>query len=146
MTVRSIQSFEHALHGANEWLKELAEHPEVQDQDKAYTILRAVLHALRDQLTVEEAAHFSAQLPMLVRGVYFERWQPASVPRRQSREEFMAALHDELLHKKGVHTTAEQAVTLVIRLLYHKLHEDEIKHIQAGLPRYLRELFPNLRQ
>jgi uncharacterized protein (DUF2267 family) len=31
-----------------------------------------VLHALRDRLTVEEASDLAAQLPMLIRGLYYE--------------------------------------------------------------------------
>ena len=39
-----------------------------------------MLRAFRDRLPVSEAAHFGAQLPMLVRGFYYEHWKPASTP------------------------------------------------------------------
>lgn len=42
--------------------------------------LRSVLHTLRDRLTVEEAADLSAQLPLMIRGIYFDAWTPATAP------------------------------------------------------------------
>src|SRR5690606_28951800 len=45
------------------WPKERRNH--------SYDALRAVLHALRDRLTVDECADLAAQLPLLVRGVYY---------------------------------------------------------------------------
>jgi uncharacterized protein (DUF2267 family) len=48
-----------------------------------------VLHALRDRLTVNEAAQFGAQLPMLVRGIYYEGWDPTRLPVKMNREEFL---------------------------------------------------------
>ena len=112
MTVKSIQNFEHALHTANEWLKEFGDHPEVRSRRDAHSILRTVLHALRDQLSIEETAHLSAQLPMLIRGIYFEGWRPSTVPQRKPQAEFMENLHQRLSDKKGVRLAPEQALRL----------------------------------
>ena len=51
---------------------------------------RPVLHTLRDRLTVEEAAHLSAQLPLLIRVIYFEGWHPAHKPTKERfKEQFL---------------------------------------------------------
>jgi uncharacterized protein (DUF2267 family) len=63
--------------------------PEERRQ-QAYSALRSVLHAIRDRLPVIEAANFAAQLPMLVRGFYYEGWKPESVPIKMHRQEFFA--------------------------------------------------------
>ena len=143
MTVRSIQNFEHALHTANEWLKELNDHPEVRSERDAHSILRTVLHALRDQLSVEESAHLSAQLPMLIRGLYFDGWRPSIVPHRMPEAEFMQKLHQKLSDKKGVRLAPEQALSLVFALLESRVGWGEIGHVKGSLPTYLRNLFPD---
>ncbi len=51
-----------------------------EKRNESYAILRSTLRALRDRLPVESAVHFAAQLPLLVQGIYFERWRPATTP------------------------------------------------------------------
>ena len=58
-------------------------------RNQSYAALRAVLHALRDRLPVDEASQLGAQLPMLVRGIYYSGWDPSKVPVKMSRDEFM---------------------------------------------------------
>jgi uncharacterized protein (DUF2267 family) len=64
------------------------------DRRRAYRALAAVLHALRDRLTVDEVAQLGAQLPILVRGLYYDQWHhPAGKPDRlRHKEEFLAAV------------------------------------------------------
>jgi uncharacterized protein (DUF2267 family) len=71
----------------------------------AYRTVRAVLHALRDRMTVDEAAHFAAQLPLLLRGVFFDMWHPSGKPDRlRSQEEFFDRVAAELRDLRPVNT------------------------------------------
>jgi uncharacterized protein (DUF2267 family) len=66
MTVSAPVS--HAVQTLQEWLKELKYKGDLADDAAAYSVLRSVLHQLRDRLTLEEGVDLGAQLPLIVRG------------------------------------------------------------------------------
>jgi uncharacterized protein (DUF2267 family) len=84
-------------------------------RNQSYAALRAVLHTLRDRLTVEEAAQLSAQLPMLIRGIYFEGWDPTDVPVKVHREEFLERVERQFPYE--VEGGTELLVQRVLRAL-----------------------------
>lgn len=84
MTTTGLEIFDTTVQKTNRWLAGIAERLDHRDRQHAYQALRGVLHALRDRLTIDEAAHLGAQLPMLVRGIFFEAWQPARPPTRNT--------------------------------------------------------------
>jgi uncharacterized protein (DUF2267 family) len=105
----------------------------------AYACLRAVLHALRDRLTIEQAAHLGAQLPMLVRGMFYEGWHPAGKPLRlRHTEEFLALIEAELAPDR---LDAEIAARAVFRTLERHLDAGESDKIVHSLPKEIRELW-----
>jgi uncharacterized protein (DUF2267 family) len=68
MTASGREVFDKTVQTTNAWLNEIME-AIGPDGRRAYRILAAVLHALRDRLTVDETAQLGAQLPILVRGL-----------------------------------------------------------------------------
>jgi uncharacterized protein (DUF2267 family) len=124
---------------AHIWLKEIGEELGNDDRQYAYRALRAVLHALRDRLPVEEAAELAAQLPTLIRGIYYEDWSPARTP---------VAIHDvgsflERVAAQGTmrgETEASLAVEAVARVLRRHVSEGEIDHVLTVLPDKLKPL------
>ena len=108
------------------------------DHRAAYHAMRAVLHALRDRLTVDEAAHFGDELPMLVRGIYFDGLHSAGKPdRARSREEFLQRSNDRL------HIASfgpEDAARAVFKVLVHHLAPGEIRRVVSELAGYPRAL------
>ncbi|WP_163507163.1 DUF2267 domain-containing protein [Fodinicola acaciae] len=80
MSRTTAAPFGRATQIAAEWLRDVAKAYDTHDEQFAYRVLRAWLHTLRDRLTVTMAAHFAAQLPELWRGVYYDGWNPHTVP------------------------------------------------------------------
>jgi uncharacterized protein (DUF2267 family) len=70
MRATGLEVFDTTVQATNAWLKEIME-TTGPDRRRAYHVLTAVLHALRDRLTVDEVAQLGAQLPILVRGLYY---------------------------------------------------------------------------
>ncbi len=105
-------------------------------RNQSYAALRAVLHALRDRLTVEESAQFAAQLPMLIRGLYYAGWDPSRVPQKMTREEFLAAGSDRKF-RYDVKGGMEQLIQTVMHSLRHHVTEGEWEDIKASVPKEL---------
>lgn len=73
--------FAPAVHSANVWLRHVADAMATDDRIFAYRATRAWLHTVRDRLEPHAATHLSAQLPDLLRGVFFEGWVPGRTPK-----------------------------------------------------------------
>ena len=128
----SVSFIERTVEKTHLWLKEVSMAIGVDDRHVAYLVLRSVLHALRDRLDVESSAHLAAQLPMLVRGVYYEGWDPTGKPERMSYQDFVARIeHDALL--KGT-SEAEDAARAVFAVLWSQLGEGTMGKIASILP------------
>jgi uncharacterized protein (DUF2267 family) len=141
MSVTGLEVFDTTVHRTNSWLKELMEELHWENRQRAYDALRAVLHALRDRLTVEETAHLGAQLPMLVRGFYYEGWNPTGKPvKARSREQFLARVGEELRHIEDL--DPPRAATAVFAVLERRVSEGEIEDVKQMLPAEIRELWP----
>jgi uncharacterized protein (DUF2267 family) len=141
MDGKEIETFSNTLQKTHEWLRELMLNLDWQDEHKAYLALRSVLHALRDRLTVEEAAQLGAQLPMLVRGFYYEGWNPTGKPvKERHQEQFLAHVKEDF--RNDERDLPEKLVRAVFSLLSHHISGGEIKDVKHTLPAELRALWP----
>ena len=143
MSITGLPSFDATVHKTNEVLHAIEEAygwGRGQRQE-AYEAIRVVLQALRDRLTIEETADLAAQLPMLIRGVYYEGWVPAHVPMKMHRADFMARVRSELpFEVEG--GDIERLVTTVLQSLRRFVSADEWGDIAAVVPKDLKELLP----
>lgn len=141
MSMTGLATFDETLHLSNVWLNELMEQLEWDDKRRAYRALRAVLHALRDRLTAHEAVHLGAQLPTLIRGVYYENWHMKdTAPGERTKSAFFAHVDAEL---RDPTMDAEQSAREVFALLAHKVSAGEIEDVKKMLPPEVRALWPS---
>ena len=141
MSVTGLEVFDRTVHKTNEWLNDLNELLGGGNKHRAYSAMRATLHALRDRLTVEEVAQLGAQLPMLVRGFYYEGWNPTGKPlKERHREEFLARIALEL--RKDDPTDPETIARAVFAVMAKRVTAGEIEDVKHVLPADIRQLWP----
>jgi uncharacterized protein (DUF2267 family) len=141
MSVTAIPPIENTVHTTNAWVKELTEELGWEDRTRAYHALRAVLHALRDRLTVAEAADLGAQLPMLIRGLYYEGWKPSGKPvKERRRETFLAHIAEALRGQAEVYP--EGVAWAVFKVLERHVSAGEIGDVKHILPHEIVALWP----
>jgi uncharacterized protein (DUF2267 family) len=130
----------HAVQQTQEWLKGLCDSGAYADEAEAFAILRAVLHQLRDRLTPDEAVDLGAQLPLIVRGLYYEGWRPSKTPEKlRSKEEFLDGVATKLAPRP---ISAEAATRDVFSLLSLALDSGEIADVINQLPTGMKDLWP----
>jgi uncharacterized protein (DUF2267 family) len=125
----------------NTWIKELTVELGWDDRQRAYHALGAVLHALRDRLTVVEAADLGAQLPLLIRGLYYEGWNPNGKPiKERRREDFLA--HIAAAFRSDAATFPESIAWAVFKVLERHVSAGELRDVRHVLPAPIRSLWP----
>jgi uncharacterized protein (DUF2267 family) len=137
MSRTGVPSLDHSIDKTNTWLAEIDAGFGSTDRRLAYRVLRAWLHTLRDRITVEVAGNFAAQLPELLRGVFYDGWNPARVPVKFDREEYIARFaRDARVHLDEVGTVAALVTTVVRRHMSEGVVDEAI----SLLPPPIREL------
>ena len=146
MSINSVEAFDTTVQKTNEWLRDIGNQLGDDNRRHAYLALRGTLHAVRDFLPLEESAHLSAQLPMLVRGIYFEGWNPTNAPEKdRSRESFLGRTEHALeraLWNEDHQIDTEKAARAVLRVLSDRISAGEVEQVRHVLPEPVRELWP----
>ncbi|MFW5775108.1 MAG: DUF2267 domain-containing protein [Chitinivibrionales bacterium] len=140
MTMTGLRVFDSTVQKSDIWLKELMEELNWDERERAFTALRAVLHTLRDRLTIEETAHVGAQLPMLIRGMFYEGWSPAHKPdKERHKDDFLSAVRSHF--RPDLPIDVEDVTRSVLHLLTRKISEGETEDIKKMMPHEIRELW-----
>jgi len=148
MSANGIETFDRSIHATNAWLKGIsreigaAEEIGAADRKLAWRVLGVVLRVLRDRLPVDDAAHLAAQLPLLVRGAFYEQYRPAVQPdSMRSRAEFIARVADGL-EGGGRPINPERAIKAVFSTVQRHVAEAETAKVRHALPEDIRMLWP----
>lgn len=141
MATTGVSTLDGTVQETNVWLGLLMIELGTEDRHRAYEVLRATLHALRDRVGPENAVHLGAQLPILVRGVFYERWQMAKTPTKERHvKDFLDHVRRELPEALAI--DVETAVRAVFKLLWQRLDPGETAKLARILPAELRSLWP----
>ncbi len=137
MTTNGLAVFDKTVQTANIWLDEIMAGIG-PDRQLAWKVLGTVLHKLRDRLPVDAAAHLGAQLPLLVRGVYYDQYVPARQPGDCRRmEDFTAEVAEWLADARAV--DPETAIRAIFGVLSRHVDPGQIAKIQGVLPEPIRD-------
>src|SRR5687768_5992540 len=103
MSATGLNVFDSTLQKTNGWLQAIEDEIGWDNHQEAYLALRGTLHAVRDYLPLNEGAHLAAQLPMLVRGIYYDGWDPSHVPaENRSREDFLQRVSEPFARARKI--------------------------------------------
>jgi len=142
MPQTGLNVFDRTLQTTNIWLNDIMETAGWDDKQTAYVALRSTLHALRDRLVSDEAVDLGAELPIMVRGIYYEGWRPSETPSAiREKEEFLEKIREEF--QGGAEVDAEEVAKCVFRVLADKVSKGEIGDVRNMLPKPIESLWPN---
>jgi uncharacterized protein (DUF2267 family) len=137
MSFTGVSNLDASIDKTNTWLAEIAREFGTKDRRLAYRVLRAWLHALRDRLPVPIAANFAAQLPELLRGVFYDGWSPSRVPVKFGPAEYV----QRFVRDAGIHETdVPHAASLVTRTVRHHVSAGALDEALAALPSGIRQI------
>ncbi len=130
-------ALDHAVQAAQAWVNDVAKQFGTDDKEFAYEVLRAWLHTVRDRLTVESSAHFAAQLPDLIRGVFYAGWDPSRVPEKYNVEGYRMKFAKEANIAPA--DVAKAAAVCTAAALHH-LPQPQVDKALEQFPEDLRDL------
>jgi uncharacterized protein (DUF2267 family) len=137
----TIEDLGASVRATEDWIDDLRRRLGWHDRERVYLALLAVLHALRDCLPRDEAVYVGAQLPALLRGLYYEGWHPGGRVPAKSRGAFLERIHDGVHRDPGV--DAEEVARAVFALLAARMTPAELEDAKAASPKPLHNLWPS---
>ncbi|MFO7835548.1 MAG: DUF2267 domain-containing protein [Candidatus Thorarchaeota archaeon] len=135
----SISSLDRSIQLSMEWLKEIGEELGWPDEERVYSATKAVLNALRDRLPIGEAVEFAAQLPMLLKGIYYDSYDTGGKPLKiREREEFYELVRDNFGRDP---LNPRDPIIAVLKVYREKTGTGEFEDIKNVMPEELRGFF-----
>jgi uncharacterized protein (DUF2267 family) len=141
MSATGLDVFDKTLQTTHIWLDELMQ-AIGPDRQVAWHVLGAVLRGVRDRIPLDLAAHLGAQLPLLVRGAYYDQFRPSELPdKSRSLDEFLQGIGAELAGTRPVNV--RDATRAVFQILARHVNRGQIEKVLHSLPEEVRALWPD---
>jgi uncharacterized protein (DUF2267 family) len=134
--------FERSIQKAGRWIDDLERFMGWEDPHQTYEALGVVLHVLRDRIPVHQAVAFGAQLPLLLRGLYFQNWDISKNPEKyRHAREFLAHVRAGLDEHRMEAIPEERLVQGVVAVIADRVSEGEYASLRRSLPAEIRRYF-----
>jgi uncharacterized protein (DUF2267 family) len=142
MSATGLEVFDQTLQETNHWLKLMMDELGTDSRSVAFRALRGSLHALRDRIGVDNAVHLGAQMPMLLRGAYYEGWRPSSTPTRERHlDDFIDHVKSELPSASTINPA--EAARACFSAMSQCLDRGEMTKLKGILPHEVLNLWPD---
>ena len=139
MSANGLAVFDKTLQTTHIWLDQIMARIG-PDRQVAWKVLGTVLHKLRDRLPAEASAHLAAQLPLLIRGAYYDQYRPSEQPTDcRTREEFVDEVAEWLTDTRPV--DPEEAIAAVFDAISRNVDAGQVEKIKRVLPKAIREMW-----
>ncbi len=138
---RMIHVFERTNHEAHEWVNDLSGRSGWRNERDVLRLLRTVLCQTRDHLPVDEMAQFAAQLPLILRGMFYEGWQPKKTPVHERHAADFVGAVDEMVGDVADYRGATD-IKAVFNVINARISRGEVEDVRACLPQELRDMWP----
>lgn len=140
MSAQGLEVIDHTVQLTHQWINELKERLGWESSRDCLRLLRTTLRQVRDHLGHDEMAQLSAQMPLIIRGMFFEGWSPRTPVHERSLEAFMEPIEAKLGDVEGWRGASD--VTAVFETLNEKISAGEVEDVRAGLQQSIRDLWP----
>lgn len=142
MSAQGLEVIDHTVQLTHEWINELRDRLDWTSSRDSLRLLRVTLSQIRDHLSHDEVAQLSAQLPLLLRGMFFEGWNPHHTPvKDRNVAHFINAIEDQM--SQVIDWRGPQDIRAVFLTLNNRISSGEIKDVKGGLPQSVRDLWPD---
>jgi uncharacterized protein (DUF2267 family) len=139
----NISSLDRAVQNAVLWLNDIQTELGWENREIVYKATKAVLQTIRDRLPVSELFHFSTNLPIVLKGMLFEGYDPSEAKKEKIKtiQEFYDRIqtHYDPLQRDIV--SGHQAAFGVINVLFNRIGEGEMRKVADNMPLKLKPLF-----
>lgn len=144
---KSTVDVEKYVHEVNEYINQLAQdlgHP--TEQQRVLIIWRAVMHSIRDRITISESFDLMSALPLIMRGIYTTGWKYTQTPpydyhtveEMKDQVKSLQSQYGEQEFNWGKST--DEIISIVLDSLERYFTEGQMEHIRSQLPEEIKSL------
>jgi len=139
-----ISVFDRTVQKSESWISEMHADLKWMTADSVYHLLRATLQTLRDQLNTNEIAQLASQLPLLLRGTFYECWNPKTNTKGISKQDFLESVHHKLGPIEHLNFDLESGVSVALKVIFNHLSQGEIKDVLSSMKPSLKEFIEKI--